>query len=1684
MATGPGLPRSIRRRTATKAGLATGLIVILAAIVGPTILTTTPPPSSTAAAHASASTGPSGVSSTAPSAGPSEQPEAWAELVVPPSQLAAELIPTDADRLGVGPRSAFTLRSLTSATALALAQGLRADPPVALAIERGPSADVAVVRPASPLVAGVRYRFRLEAEDGSLAGSWAFVARAPLHVVATLPGDLATEVPINTGLEVTFDQDGATGVADHWTVEPAIKGRLEPHGRTWAFVPAEPLAPGTIYVVTIKRGVGVEGSSETLERDVSFRFETAMSTGRAPTIRFGRSMLEIRPNMTPAVSIEFDGGDDRDEELPTTVPVEIHRLAGFDAIVAAGRALAGRDAWAIADPRAVVATDGLARVGEVEAFVAGLEGNTVLDIPAELAPGGYVVTIRQPGAPAQVLVQVTDLSAYAVTATKDMVVWANDLGSNAAVEGASVRLADGDALGRTGADGVLRVTTPGDLLGASGPAQVDAEGTVVPATAGLLIVAAPDGRQLLVPLGLPLPWFEQDRGLAYIGGAPDDWWVFLATDRDGYRQTDTIHVYGTIRARADRSVPDGVELRLRAAESSPEAPILRQPVRASARGVFVADIRVEGLPRTEYLLDLFVRDVRVQTLVLRVTEIRKPAYEIAVQTDRHVYVEGDPVKASAAATFYDGTAVVGMDLRFRGFGDAANGTTGRSGDATASLEARADGDEGWSSDEVVVSPVRPEEGRILGLRDVFVLPSRAWLAGVATIADGRIVVEGSLSWADIAELERLRAGSLEMEEADVEGAPIAGGTVQASIIHLVPVRTQVGTTYDFIEKRVVPVYDYDIREVSLGSQALTATADGTFRLSRAAPVPSDRYEIVLTARDPEGRSIRKTVHASLPEVADDAPATSPYFVVRTYCGADPTRTVNVGEPLDFTMFEADGNPVGDGKLLFLVSQLGSLEPRVQAGATFRRTLRNADLPGFAVRAVWLSDAGYATGDATALVDLADKAITVEMQPDRTRYAPGDQVSIDVVTTDSGGRPIAADVVIQGVDEKLYSIGQASDYDPLPDLMAATAPGLRDSYRSHAVPRPIEGEGCGDTGGERENFEDTVAFQRITTDAAGRGVATFKLSDDLTSWRISAVAVSGALDAGRGSVRIPVGLPFFVDAILAPEYLVGDQAVLRVRAFGSSLESDDSVRFMVSAPTLGLAPTELRGQAFDPLRLQLPGMSEGDHDIRIEAEVRRDGVDMRDVLIRRVHVVPSRLETLAVTYEALQPGYVPQGGPGLNAYLITDAGRGRLLRLLHELVSVQSARFDRTAASELARTALIEDFGVPASALSPTGFDASRYERDGIALLPYASTDLFLSARAALVAGPVINAELLGASLDAWATEAASRGSASRERHIVALAGLAGLGHDVLTDLRSFDPSSLTIDEQLWLALGLAANGDEPSARAIERSLLEAHGQRLGPWVRMLGPTMNESLEATSLLMLLAARLGDPLAHEMARYLDEHPSIAVVFPLESVGYALAFLERLPRAPGRFAWTVDGERHETALEPGGSHRLVLTNAQRSGFTLERLEGELAVVTSWAATDAPLPSDPAIRIRRTVTPATEVPEDRLVRVSIVVEFPGQAPGGCYRLTDLLPSGLAPLTSEGMWEGDEEEGTTGNSPYEVVGQRASWCASPDDHTKTYEYTARIVSPGTYLWEPAVIQSQAGPSLGNSTPPMTYTVR
>jgi hypothetical protein len=295
-----------------------------------------------------------------------------------------------------------------------------------------------------------------------------------------------------------------------------------------------------------------------------------------------------------------------------------------------------------------------------------------------------------------------------------------------------------------------------------------------------------------------------------------------------------------------------------------------------------------------------------------------------------------------------------------------------------------------------------------------------------------------------------------------------------------------------------------------------------------------------------------------------------------------------------------------------------------------------------------------------------------------------------------------------------------------------------------------------------------------------------------------------------------------------------------------------------------------------------------------------------------------------------------------------------------------------------------------------------------------------------------------------------------------------------------------------LGIGAAALGDAATARSIERSLADDHLERLGSMARMrVGNDVNDITTASALMAILAAWNGSPIAGELWDYVTANPSSDELHSLHGAAFVALSLERLRAQPATFAYSLAGDRHEVELAPGETFTLVVDRAQRATLSFESLSGQAGLAATWseAARPSDFTSDPDVRISRSVTPSGRIDTGDLIRVDLRVRFAARAATGCRQVTDLVPSGLAPLGEMARWpEGDDEPGQSRQVelPYEQTGQRVFFCAEPSakDRTVDLRYYARVVTPGRYVWEPAIVQAAGAPDRAALTAPGAVTIR
>jgi hypothetical protein len=196
-----------------------------------------------------------------------------------------------------------------------------------------------------------------------------------------------------------------------------------------------------------------------------------------------------------------------------------------------------------------------------------------------------------------------------------------------------------------------------------------------------------------------------------------------------------------------------------------------------------------------------------------------------------------------------------------------------------------------------------------------------------------------------------------------------------------------------------------------------------------------------------------------------------------------------------------------------------------------------------------------------------KRLTVAVEPALKEYRPGDTARVNLRVADRTGRGQRSEVTLWAVDEGVLALTGYRTPDPIDLLYAPRGLGLRlASNLTTVAPQVPEGEkgsrapGGGGGQGEsdilRSRFKTTAFFLgSVLTDSAGVGLARARLPDNLTTFRMMAVAVTAGDRYGQGQSPLLVTRPLLARPALPRFLRKGDRfaagVVVNQRAGGAT-----------------------------------------------------------------------------------------------------------------------------------------------------------------------------------------------------------------------------------------------------------------------------------------------------------------------------------------------------------------------------------------------------------------------------------------------------------------------------------------------------------------------------------------------------
>ncbi len=1648
-----------------------------------------------------------------------QDPQALAtRLLVPAAQSAQAfaLEPAQSTSAGMDRARGWVLRTAVPVSQQAIERAVRIDPPVDVRVERVDDASWSLT-PTQPLTGNAVYRVSLAAalqadnQETPYEYTWVTQTVGAFALEAVTPGPGTAAVPADTAFEWTFSRSGFMSASSSVQILPAVAGHFETRDRTLIFLPDRPLTRGQVYRVTLKRGFGIaDVPSMQLTEDISYAFQVASDDQVEPEYSL-RLALPTQVQVASTKPIRFavnaeavkngEGGQMR----PLTV--EGYALTPDEAerYLATRSQRFGWFEWTRPERQSIgqIVTGKQSAFRHTNVVAVSDEGGwqSIAEIPSAPA-GAYLVRVSASGLEEDyTLVQVSDLAVHVMADQDKALFWVMQARTRQPVVGAQVVLGGQNV--QTDADGLATVALPLGLT-SDQPLARTWEGARV--TQG-------DQRTILeiAPPASPFDFYrdiDPQEGLRRT-------WAYLYQDRAVQRQDDTISIFGLALDRTTKQVPSGLKLRLTQANYAYDirrpltTPTLaEQDLSPDASGRFQASFTWKNRPSGSYTIQLLRDGKAVTSIGFNVRPDAKPRMAIGLELDQKATYMGDVVTGMVKAIFVDGTPFPNADIRVQAAQYGGNvfdqilrtndqgvaafriptnraipciptnpqATDAFSGDCygrdqltvTASAQTGEEGD----SSVLSVVPLYPGQRVFRGREGVDQYSQYA--PNTSITAPGRLSVFGTVK--DVVTPD----ASVE----DLRAAP--GAAAMVALYRADRAERQTGTRYDAELRRTVPIMQGYVTLSLESRHPVTTDAQGAFALDLPLQSTTSHYQVLLTATDGRGRTTSLLQYAFPPNptfegaVSGRGGSTEPLFMLsRTddperldesaYSDADLNRRVSyrlkddTGRPLDVIAYS---------RPLYVIASRGLKKTVVSTDANFAFTFDESLYPNLGIFGIVFTEHGFKVASGNLSVRRTPFMLEVEATTDKEAYTPSSTAQVRLKVKGQQGEGVSGvKVAVSVADQALSSLYAFTDLNPLEWLYGYTDDGVRQVATTHQDAKAMNGgaEGGGGGGGDallspRKNFKDQADFVVVETDANGEAVAAINLPDNITTWRLQAIALSRDLRAGHVIIQRPATKSLAVDAVVPRQVYVGDQIQLKLRPIAVELAADAAVEYVVNAPTLGINRQSVRAtgraNAYVPITIT-PAML-GTHTVQVGiiATGRQDAMEFPIRVVEKQYT-----KTIWEQAEAVSGFRLPETLAGESTLLVTSPERAALLpEVQRRAEEASSSRLETRLAGRLAQ-ALRRTLD-PQASNEPTTLDWTLYQDAAGSLkpLPQSSGDVDASFKAVLSGERGFDETALIRFLDATLQSK----EATREIRIKAAGALAFLGRPTLKALQEAAAQpNLTWQERAALLRTYVALGDRVAVQALYDSWMEKMVAQDGARFVDIEASDRSRFEATRVAAYAALFLRDGRAAELQSYLTrvglDQPAFDPLLDTQTLKFRL---EQAPNTETKVVYRLGNDTHEINLKDGPVTVSLVGEGQQL-FSIDRVEGGKAFI-QWSRRVPGVPAqNERLSIQRTyrsLSGTGPIKEGDSVQVTLRPTFGSRDTFACYEIRDALPANVRPIID---WTFSGPAWTPVRQ--DDGGLTFTACNS---YQTDITYTVQVIAPGTYYAPAPVMQHLELPSL------------
>jgi len=1440
---------------------------------------------------------------------------------------------------------------------------------------------------------------------------WAFQTETAFCVTGAYPAN-EKNVGLETPVEITFSHAAVTGFESAFSIMPQVQGTFEHYGRTWAFVPSEPLDEATLYTVTLQKGInGPDGTN--LEEDYTFSFTTAAVDSYAYLLyRQNEAADTYLVNESPMAMVIYN------ETTIADASVKVYRLDDAKSYTDACRTYV---------KSGVVSPDIMKLAGEtphqqftvrpalLKDFNGIYDHAAAIHYPEALPEGYYFAEITVGGRRLYQLLQSTTYSVYTISVDGQHTVWVNDPMEGTAMKNVPVKL-EGYKDQTTDKQGLA--TFAGDVEQAAGRALLVGEGEY--------------------PYITFLNGDCADPTLAETG----KYFTYISTNSRLFRNNDTVGLFGVILPRkADVKTPSKATLEWDFGTET-------YSVDLDKNGSFTLELPLANTARTSGGIRLMVGDICLDECYIDIADYELPKYYVNLESDRLAYLEGDTVQLTAYVTYMDGTPAPGIPLTI---GEEVSGITDQAGTFTATVTA-----EGYNSTyytDMLTPQVKWANCTLEDGTDAYYGDDTSYLVVTAPYLLGATYKDGSLTVTahqiNLTKTDQLDPDGLYSNET-VELLRGAGADValMGDLHKITYQKVQDGTTYDPINKKVLYSWKYEeqdewVRTFEFSTEQGKASVDLPEKSNE-----NTNYYVDIYLPDGSG-----TIQVYLTDRL--------YFNggSRSYNLSTDRSTAKVGEQVELLVRDGvDNQAINSGSVLYTVVSERIADVFQSESSRLSIEFKKEYAPDICIYGAYFDGTHvYSLGFEYVTYDQSESVLTVQMEKDQLQYRPGDEVQLTFTVTDQEGDPVRSVLNIGVMDRALYLIGGGNLETPADGLFRhrsfSSTVYTTLSHREYDLPDYGFGEGGGDGESTRSDFEDTPYFDTVETDRNGKATVTFTLPDSITQWKVLARAVTTDVQWASEMFDLVATQGYFASVVMPETIKPTDDLAVGIKGDGIKADANATCEFTVGLTDRDgnqlqtLTATALKSQY---AYLNFGTLEEGVYTLYIQSTCGA----LQDSLIRTLRVEQSQ-GTLWVHHQQAV-------GDGATLSLVPRKGTVTLTVVDEQKAFWQQAmarlhsggdRVDQVLGRYLA-----DRYYADGSFMNPETMDnaiiLNYLNYDGIRLFSHsANGDLRLSAKLAAVAPEFCDTEILKGAF----TQYLNNRYAARVDTVISYFGLAALGEPVLADLQNLcmTVTDFTAEECGYLALALAYCGDYDTAGY----LFENHLKPLLTQENGLVYAPEEDL--TGCCALLANRLNLEVSEGLIQYIVATDTETTLLHLELISY---LRDHMVETVGENTVTIslgDGSNQTYRYDKTGSLVLFLDQKQAENIRVMNGNGNSYVSYAYMGNAADL----AGLNTPTAFAGTEIPDSvlrgDLTTIQLYAVIPADFEGAMLDCT--LPAGLRLVSGTVSWDkGSYEIGSSYNARQISTSLPTGTC--------TITLQVRGALPGRYVMEPITVTHTADP--------------